>query len=244
MKILFLGTSHGYPEKGRFTSATLIEAGAHSYLLDAGGPAAALMMNHEKKFSDLRGIFITHMHSDHVGALSGVIDSLLRFDNDKAICFFPEKDGMDAFFQWLAAMYTQMRRVHAMVRFSVTEPGRIFENEDVAVTAIPTRHLGSEKNQAYAYSFEQNGRSVLFTGDMSGGFPEYPEIISDRHYNLIVCEMAHTALKDAAEMLKKSHTDRMILTHYSAGKIEGYEEIFPTFPFDIQLASDGLELVL
>jgi len=38
MKITFLGTSHGYAEKNRFTSSTLIETAGHSYILDAGAP--------------------------------------------------------------------------------------------------------------------------------------------------------------------------------------------------------------
>lgn len=245
MKITFLGTSHGYAEKGRFTSATLIESGMHSYLLDAGGPVEALMVNREKSYADIRGIFITHMHSDHVGSLNTVIEPFLRYRyNDKSVCFLPEENGINAFIQWLIAMHSTEQQICETVKFKVVEPGLIFENEDIAVTAIPTKHLENGKYPAYSYMFEHNNRRVLFTGDMSSGFDEYPKIISDLHYNLIVCEMAHSDLRSAAEMLKKSNTDRMIITHYHIPKIIGYEEIFTTFPFDIQLACDGLEIIV
>ena len=36
MKITFLGTSHGYPEKGRVVSCTMVETGGKIYIIDAG----------------------------------------------------------------------------------------------------------------------------------------------------------------------------------------------------------------
>lgn len=243
MKITFLGTSHGYAEKGRFTSATLIESGKHSYLLDAGGPVEALMVNHDKSYSDIRGIFITHMHSDHVGSLNTVIEPFMRFRyNDKSVCFLPEQNGLDAFIQWLTAIHVDKEQLLKTVKFKVTQPGIIFQNKDTTVTAISSKHLEGGKYPSYAYMFEHDGKRVLFTGDMSLGFYEYPDITGTIHYDLIVCEMAHYNLRQAAEMLKKSNTDRMIITHYYAPQIVGYEEIFKTFPFDIQLSYDGLEI--
>ena len=53
---------------------------------------------------------------------------------------------------------------------------------------------------------------------------------------------AHCKLEKAAEMLKKSDTKRMIINHYHVPQLAGYEEIAKTFPFDISLAYDGLEV--
>ena len=66
-KIITLGTSHGDPTCCRFNSSTLFKIGEASYLIDAGAPANALMIRHGFKLHDLKAIFITHMHEDHVG---------------------------------------------------------------------------------------------------------------------------------------------------------------------------------
>ncbi|MBR6728745.1 MAG: MBL fold metallo-hydrolase, partial [Clostridia bacterium] len=105
MKITFMGTSHGYAEKGRFTSATLIEVSDFYYLLDAGAPVEWIMVNKDKPFDKIRGIFITHMHNDHAGSLSTVIHSMLRFRyNNNAACFFPTEKGKNGFLDWMETM--------------------------------------------------------------------------------------------------------------------------------------------
>lgn len=244
MKITFLGTSHGYAEKNRYTSSTIIEVGEHSYILDAGAPLEYILVNREKSFDAIRGIFITHMHSDHVGCLNTLIEPFMRFRyNDKAVCFLPEQAGIDGFIAWLGTMHCPEEKVRAITKFCLTTPGMIFENEDVKVTAIPTMHLGG-RFPAYAYLFEADGRSVLFTGDMGMKFCDYENVVGTRHYDLVVCEMAHADLCDCKEKLKATNTSRMLINHYHTPRLEGYETIFREFPFDVQLAVDGMEILV
>jgi len=67
MKITFLGTSCGVPQKDRYCSATLVESGGRAYLVDAGAPVTELMRERGMTPCDLSAVFITHMHGDHVG---------------------------------------------------------------------------------------------------------------------------------------------------------------------------------
>ena len=251
LKLTFLGTSHGFAEKNRFTSGTLIETENYSYVLDAGAPLEYRLVNLEKSFDSIRGIFITHMHNDHVDSLSSLIVSFLGYRrNEQSVCFLPEQNGIDAFLTWLSAMHCEEDWVRSTVDFRLTKPGVIFDNGDVRVTAVPNLHLFHLLNNpdadkiAFSYIFEKDGRSVLFTGDMGGGFKEYPEIIGNRHFNLVVCEMAHGKLSEVQDLLKKTDTDRMLITHYHMPMIEGYEKIFPEFPFDVQLAVDGMTILV
>jgi len=241
MKITFLGTSHGYAEKGHFTSGTLVEAEGVSYIIDAGAPVDALLINHDKNLADIRGLFITHMHADHVGNLHNLTESFTRFRyNDKAKCFLPEEEGLDAFLAWCKAMHSDVDKMQQIVKFFVTKEGLIFDENNMRVTAIPTLHMQHCTCPAYAYMLEHGGKRVLFTGDMAGNFPEYESIIGDREYDLVVCEMAHSSLCDVWEKLAATKTKKMIINHTWPPRVEHYEEIFPKMPFDVQLAQDGL----
>lgn len=243
MKITFLGTSHGYAEKGHFTSGNLIEIPGASYIIDAGAPLESLLVNLDKDPRDVRGIFITHMHADHIGNLHSLTEPFTRFRyNDKCVCFLPEKEGLDAYLAWMKALHTDIEKLQQTVAFRITEEGVIYEQNGLKVTAIPTRHLQHGAFPAFAYMLEHEGRRILFTGDMDMDFPEYEEVLGDREYDLVVCEMAHARLENVWEKLAKTKTKKMIINHTWPPCLVNHEEIFAKMPFDIQLAQDNTVL--
>ena len=177
MKITFLGTSHGYAEKGHFTSGTLIEASGCSYIIDAGAPIEAQLVNFDKDFTSIRGIFITHMHADHVSNLSSLAEPFTRFRyNDKSTCFLPEKEGLDAFLAWMKAIHCNVEKMQQVIRFCITEAGVIYEENGMKVTALPTQHLEHGKYPAFAYLLEHEGKKVLFIH--TGGLPLFFDLMN------------------------------------------------------------------
>ena len=244
MIINFLGTSHGYSEKNRFTSATVIEVDGKYYLLDAGAPIEYLMVNNDMSYDKIRGIFITHMHNDHVGGLSTVIEPMLRYRfNDKAECFFPSKEGLLGFVNWLKVLCVNEEELYRIVKLSVTDCGVIYDDGNVKVTARRNCHLGKGGN-SFAYTFEADGKKVFFTGDMAQEFEEYTELLGDEHFDLVVCEGAHCPLKRSADRLRKTNTEKMIFNHVYFESVEGHEEILKDFPFPAEVSYDGMKVII
>ena len=239
MKITFCGTSHGYAEKNRFQSLTVIETADCYYLLDAGAPVEWVMINKDMPLDKIRGIFITHMHNDHVGALSNVIEPMLRYRyNDKSVCYMPCEAGLEGFLNWMTVLGNSREKVTETVKFGITKEGKVFEDGNISVYARQTNHISGDSD-SFAYIFEAEGKRILFTGDMSQGFGEYPEITNGEHFDMVVCEMAHANLSDVADMLKETDTERMYIHHYHMPRLKGYEEILKTFPFEVTVLKDG-----
>ena len=79
LKIHTLGTSHGDSTFSRFNTSTAYETCGVLYLVDAGAPVEALLRRKGLLAKDIRGIFITHMHDDHAGGLTGMIKQVSKY---------------------------------------------------------------------------------------------------------------------------------------------------------------------
>ena len=120
----------------------LIEISDFYYLLDAGAPVEWIMVNADKPFDKIRGIFITHMHNDHVASLSTVIEPMLRFRyNDNAVCFFPTEEGKEGFLSWMEILKTSKEWVLSAVEMGVATEGMIYEKNGLTVAARYTDHI-------------------------------------------------------------------------------------------------------
>lgn len=245
MKITFLGTSHGYPEKGRAVSCTMVETGGKIYIIDAGSAVDEHLVEQDADFSAVRAVFITHMHSDHVNGLLSLHEEFLEYRyNDQTVCYLPEDDALDGYLAFAKTIHLDPEKICKTVDFRVTKEGICYRDENIKVRAIPTMHIMHGQYPAFAYEILAENKNVLFTGDMDIGFPEYEQVVGTQKHDLVICEMAHADLKDIKEKLKKTNTSKMLLNHYHYPRLQGFEQIFKEFPFDIQLSTDGLALYL
>jgi len=69
VKLTFLGTSHGIPEKNRFCTCNMLELGGDIYIFDAGAPLTELLTNRDIPYEKVRKLFITHCHLDHMNGM-------------------------------------------------------------------------------------------------------------------------------------------------------------------------------
>ncbi|MFQ5810020.1 MAG: MBL fold metallo-hydrolase, partial [Armatimonadota bacterium] len=214
MLITTLGTSHGNHTYCRFHSSTLFEIGDRSYLLDAGDPAAALMIRAGKDFDRLKAIFITHMHEDHVSGLPGMIKALLTYPQDgkHTDVFLSEASaeaGLDA---WLTAQHLPWPSDAVTVH--TTGPGDVFDDGVLHVAAEPTQHMEHPDFPiSFAYILRAEGKRVVYTGDLSADFSDFPRAAQDEPCDVCICEVTHYDPRAALPTLAGSPIGRLILTH-------------------------------
>src|SRR5215469_382441 len=64
-RVTLLGTGTPVPQPDRFGPATLVEAGSHVMMFDAGRAATIRLFQLGMPLSRVSPLFLTHFHSDH-----------------------------------------------------------------------------------------------------------------------------------------------------------------------------------
>ena len=238
MELIFLGTSHGAAEKNRFCSSTCLKIKDACYLFDCGAPVEGLLKNRGIAPKNIKSTFITHMHEDHAGTLSFIAKIFAVYEKKASTkIYFPEENGVIAYKAWIDALHLNCyeESPYSRIDFQVVKNGMIYKDENIEVTAIETDHICGFPS--YAYKVEACGRKLLFTGDLSTDFHDYPEIALQEDFDVIVCEITHFSLEHALQKIVNSRTKQLIFNHVYPGNEERCRE--SDFPFPVLIADDG-----
>ncbi|MBQ8696152.1 MAG: ribonuclease Z [Clostridia bacterium] len=268
MRIYTLGTSHGDSTPTRFNTSTAYEAADGTiYMVDCGAPAEALLRRKGLQMASVRAVFITHMHDDHVGGLSGFVKqavkhSRLRREGFPLSLYFPEENKIAAFKGWFSAVHEPAD--HPILEYKGVDDGLIYEDDNLRVEAIRTKHcrtLGREEGDpcsfAYVLYFKVEDKTVLHTGDLRWNFEDYPAIAFERDFDACLCEATHYGPDTAIPFFMKSRFRRMIFIHIGDGwhrlpstgwnVNDGERRLYETYkalPYPVEVAHDGDEFLI
>jgi len=247
-KIITLGTSHGDPTYSRFNSSTLIQLENKSYLVDAGAPVNALITRYGAVLAELRAVFITHMHDDHVGGLPGLIKSLVKYpvSGQHTEIFLPSQAAIDGLLGWIKVQHRTWKP--ELLTFNVTSPDMIFSDSNLKVTAIPTRHMENEATveESFGYCFDfVHGFRLIYTGDLKNDFSDFPQIAVEENCDICICESTHIDLMRDIKMLSNYPISKIIFNHVAdRWHGEGEKELLKlcsSLPYEYAVAHDGDE---
>lgn len=248
LKLITLGTSHGDPCPTRFNSALLLRTSAGDYLFEAGAPVNALMIRKGIPFGNLKAVFVSHTHEDHIGGLPGLIKSLVKrpVPGQHTDILLPEQCCIDGVRAFMAA--THRPCPEKLLTFAEIHAGVIYDDENLRVTAYRTDHFANEGAHypSWAFLAETPEGRVVFTGDLSRDLHDFPFEAFDKPA-VCVMECQHYAPERAVPIFEKMPITRFIGVHISA-RWDGHAGEFyravgrPRFPFE--LAEDDMEFDL
>jgi ribonuclease Z len=177
-RVTLLGTGVPIPRPDRFGPSTLIEAGDHTVLIDAGRGATMRLFQLGVPIGRIDALLLTHFHSDHtVGIpdlwLTGWLSS--HFGNRQRPFNVIGPVGTKTLMQHLDAAYArdieirvedeQLARDHAAITVKeFTEDGIFYQVGDLRVTAF-TVDQGDAIKPAYGYRIEYPCRVAVISGD-------------------------------------------------------------------------------
>lgn len=245
MRIKFIGTSHGVPEVGRFNSAAMIEVGEALYYIDAGAPIVNLLINDGRHPSEVKALFITHCHGDHINMLPHFIDLCHWYYRDaRFTAFVPEENVIENIYTYVEGLKGGQVDREREKLLPVRE-GVIYEDANIKVTAIRTFHLDRGKRPSFAYRVEAESHSVVFTGDLSGrlSMGELDDVACKTESDVVIIEKAHYALSDLLPYLDRMPTKQLWFTHVNSS-FDELCELSGKYPFDVKIAHDNDEIIL
>jgi ribonuclease BN (tRNA processing enzyme) len=180
-RVVMLGTGTPRPEPDRSGPATAIIVNDTPYLVDFGvGVIRRAVAAYQKgvtalgpEAGNITTAFLTHLHSDHtMGYPDLMFTPWLR--GRKALDVYGPK-GLDAmtrniFKAWEVDIHVRTevgphRRGPCVVNIHEIEPGIVYSDRNVTVTAFPVHH--GESLQSFGYRFETRDRTIVISGDTS-----------------------------------------------------------------------------
>jgi ribonuclease Z len=180
LSVLLCGTGSPLPDKSRAGPCTLIAAGSHLYLVDAGLDSARNLILWHVPLERIDAIFITHFHSDHIAELGELRLQTWVAGRKKPLTVIgpPGVEQVVAGFNQAYGLDAGYRTAHHGADFLPPSavslvPVPIAVDEDrtatalvsngLTVTAIRVRH--DPATPAYGYRFDYQGRSIVVSGD-------------------------------------------------------------------------------
>ncbi|MBR5747103.1 MAG: ribonuclease Z [Clostridia bacterium] len=239
MKLTFIGTSHGVPEAEHRCSCTMIEAGEMIYFIDMGTQAVEDLRRRDIPVESVKGIFVTHMHGDHVNGLLSFVDICnWYFTGADPKIYLPTEEGINAVKTWVNALE---KRPWRGIELNLVREGVIYDDGFLKITAQQTRHTRA----SYAYFAEADGKTALFTGDLRGVDEDYPAGAFGRTLDAVICESAHIDPRGYAQVFAKSDIKRVFINHCQPRKVPLVPELAKLCDkFPVRLATDGMEVKL
>ncbi|RJP67409.1 MAG: MBL fold metallo-hydrolase [Candidatus Abyssobacteria bacterium SURF_17] len=240
MQIRFVGCGDAFASGGRFNTCFHVTGEKANFLIDCGASSLIALKNNRIEMNTIDTILVTHFHADHFGGIPFFLLDAQFFSRRTQRLTIVGPEGLrESLGRVMEASFPGS--VNTIQRFEVStvelrphEPAALGE---LRVTAFPVSH-GGERDRAFAYRIETEGRTIAYTGDT--GWTD--ELIEAGHAaDLLIAEAYfynkhitfHLDLATLMEHLPSIVPKRLVLTHMSDDMLSR----LPDIPYEV--AEDG-----
>src|SRR5215470_16807316 len=242
-QVVVLGTGTPSADPERSGPAVAVVVNNHAYLVDCGPGVVRRAAAAEKngfealKPTELKTVFITHLHSDHTLGYPDLIFSPWVLGRKEPLQAYGPR-GLRRMTRHIESAWSediQVRR-NGLEQANATgykvivheiSPGLIYRDDNVTVTTFPVKH-GVWK-YAFGYHFETRDRRIVISGDtaptdeivrMCDGcdvllheiYNPHGDEMKEAHWNEYFHSF-HTSPAELAEIARKAHPKMLVVYH-------------------------------
>ena len=135
-----MGSASAKPTVNRHPSAQIVNVNEQYYLVDAGEGVQQQMFRYGINPLKLRGVFISHLHGDHVFGLFPLLSTLGLYGRQTPLKVFAPNPFGEILANHLHYFDSQLPYEVEWVEVDTTKHMPIFENRSIEVWSIPLRH--------------------------------------------------------------------------------------------------------
>lgn len=139
-EVTILGSGAALPTSQRNPSAQYISCNDRHLLIDCGEGTQNQLRKFGIKLQKISHIFISHLHGDHFFGLVGLLSSMHLLGRDKGITIYGPPELEQLIRPQLEIGGARLAFPLNFIAVKASEPGLIFEDKLVEVTAFPLRH--------------------------------------------------------------------------------------------------------
>jgi ribonuclease Z len=140
MKLTILGCYSATPKINTHPTSQVLEINKHIFLIDCGEGTQVQLRRRKIKFSQIKHIFISHLHGDHFFGLIGLISSFGLLNREKDLHIYGPKGIKEIIVLQLKLSKSWTKFPLHFHELESKEPESIFEDDKVKVETIPLEH--------------------------------------------------------------------------------------------------------
>lgn len=242
LEIILLGTGYPRPDPERAGPSTAVVVNSKVFVVDTGRGVTMRLWATGHPLRNIRGVFLTHLHSDHTSGLPDLFNTSWIFGRSTPLELYgpPGTQEMAGAMVQFFAVDIPIRRdltemnpaAGATVNPHVVREGVVYKDDDVTITAFRVNHEPVE--HAFGYRFDAGGRSVVISGDTrlsenlirfaKGADILIHEAYLPEHFDRVDSpEVAarlkayHTSAEEAGQVATRAEVKMLVLSHLVPG---------------------------
>lgn len=140
IKVTILGSASAKPTANRHPSAQIVNVDEQYFLVDAGEGVQQQMFRYGFNPLRLRGVFISHLHGDHVFGLFPLLSTLGLYGRQTPLKVYAPRPFGEILEAHLRYFDSDLPYAVEWEEVDTTKHRIVFENRTVEVWSIPLRH--------------------------------------------------------------------------------------------------------
>jgi hypothetical protein len=224
MRAIFLGTADGHTSARREHSGILLQTKETTMLLDCGASAARFLLGKKYDADVPETLWISHMHSDHTGMISQLIQSLWLRTRRAPLHVFGHAVILEQTADWLEKSLLFPELIGFPIVWHPVKPGKAFQHGPFTMTAFSTQHLYNLAShfkraypktcfETYGLVLEYEGLRYVYSADLAHPI-ELAPALSLGPVTALLCELTHFPERDLFREMAKHAVKSVWITHY------------------------------